>query len=389
MTIFKYKAIDATGMKVCGHVTAPDYAGARRLISNQFDEIISIHATLLKNFFNTSNTLYLHVSIWLRFLGKFLSNGLPIDQALLLISDCAIELEYKVMSRHVAQLIRQGFTLTKAMKLYENLFPACAIALLGVAEKADALQAMCINLSHYYSNMHNMRNKIFASLRYPIMTLLILCCVFYILLHYLVPQIAPMLEEIYGYMPLPMKIMQKCALLFSIYGLLIGLIIGTGCIAFGKHLRINIAYYIPWLWRYKLYKNLAFFFLSISMALKSGMKLVESMQLATTFLEDEQYRHKIDAIYLKICNGCEVGAAFSAEFACVNLQLLSFYEKSQQLAEGFEVNGKLYEEKMFELLEQLQTWIQPLALIILTMLLLAMGYAIFFPMYDALTMLHF
>lgn len=104
-------------------------------------------------------------------LSTMMGTGIPIDQALSIISEYAAEDSVAVMAAELQARITSGHTISAAMAVFPKIFSPLAVSVIRMGERSGQLVAQMSVLSGWYQRDDKLRQQMSAALVYPLITL--------------------------------------------------------------------------------------------------------------------------------------------------------------------------------------------------------------------------
>ncbi len=214
MAVFEYKALDNKGKNVSGIIDAESNTAAKAKLRHQKIFPIDLNKiesnTALKNkkslfpqinFFTRISSSEL--SMITRQLSTLLSAGFPLVKA---VSTLVPQTRSKAMQRVLSKIkdaIEEGSSFANALALYPNVFSPIFINMVNAGESSGTLEIVLERLADFNENREDSKNKIQASLAYPVLMSFIGFGVLLILLTYVVPGIVNIFSDMNQTLPLP------------------------------------------------------------------------------------------------------------------------------------------------------------------------------------------
>lgn len=104
-------------------------------------------------------------------LATMLGTGIPIDQALSILSEHSAEDTVAVMAHELQTRVSSGQMLSRAMSAFPRIFSPLAVSVLRMGERSGQLAAQMLVLSRWYQRDDRLRQQMSAALTYPMITL--------------------------------------------------------------------------------------------------------------------------------------------------------------------------------------------------------------------------
>ena len=357
------------------------------------EEKIKIFKDIFKNKFLRKKINYPAYISAIRQLAVLLKAGISLKDALEDIANNNKDSLIKEFFSNAAEAIDSGKSLSDVFRDYEAYVGGISLAMVRLGEQTGDLVYALENLANIYENMYENRRKMIKALRYPIITLIAIAGAFTFLILIVVPKFKAMFEQLKADLPLPTKILLLIEKILSSYGLLVlgGLIIAIITITFLyktsyefkiKMDKILLKTYL--IGKIIKFSSLHRFLMTLSSLLKSGIPLVEALNISKSIIGNEILKNKIK----EVINGINQGRSFTEMvteqrlFNFIALRMISAGEESGELDSMLESAANYYEDRFQDIIDNMQAAIEPIMMIIIGGLVLLLALGIFMPMWD-------
>ncbi|MEI6153042.1 MAG: type II secretion system F family protein [Deltaproteobacteria bacterium] len=208
---FKYSALNQTGKKESGFIEADAEVTAKGLIKNKGLYVVSIKEVQAKSS-NKKKTFSFGIKHRLpiqlaRQLASLLKGGVPLFQALTIITNQLDVEKEKEIAGYLRDQVRSGTPLSDAMKAYPNIFDELFIYSVQAGEKSGALDSILTYQANLLESNAIVKGKIKAALVYPMIMSVVGTGVVLFLIGYVVPMVIKIFERMSQGLPLPTKIL--------------------------------------------------------------------------------------------------------------------------------------------------------------------------------------
>lgn len=167
-----------------------------------------------------------------RQLGAFTASGIPIVEAIDLLSESTKNKRMKVVLQEMSLGINQGLTLPAAARLNSKVFPQYYIAILDAAERSGDLSTAFETLSTYLERDLASARAVKSALYYPVILVLLSIATIMILSIVVLPRFAELFASLNTELPLPTKILMSFSTIISLHWKTILILTATFIIAF-------------------------------------------------------------------------------------------------------------------------------------------------------------
>jgi len=207
--IFIYKARNRAGRKVKGELDAPSIDLAERSLKNKgFTEIKVkpkpkdiFEGTFLEQSVTTKDMV-----VFSRQFATLINSGLPILQALQVMSEQAENPRLKRVLYQIKNDVETGSSLYDAMSKHKGVFDDLYLNMVQAGEVGGILDEVLLKLSVYMEKAAKLKRKIKGAMMYPAIVLTVAVVVVAIILIFVIPTFEELFKDMPGGLPLPTQI---------------------------------------------------------------------------------------------------------------------------------------------------------------------------------------
>ncbi len=401
MPIFEYTAISSSGKSTKGNIDAENIRAARQRLRGQgifpteIKESMAVQRAStrdLKKFLQSDRVGVADLAISTRQLATLTAAGLPLVNALQALSDQTESQVLKRILTDVREKVEEGSALAKALGNFPKTFPRLYINMVASGEASGTLDAVLENLADYLESQLELRRKIMSALLYPALMLIVCVLVVALLLAFVVPKIVEIFQKQGAVLPLPTRVMIILSQLVVNYWY-IAVIIAMGAVwACGWYYRqpAGRSQIDRWVLRIPIYGSL---FIKICTAriartlgalLASGVGLLSGIEITRNIISNIHIAKALE----EARDGVREGKSLARElnksglFPPLLWHMIAVGEKSGQLEHMLSKVGKSYENEVNAALSGLTRLIEPLMMIGVGAVVLAIVISVLMPMTD-------
>ena len=319
-----------------------------------------------------------------------LKAGLPIYDALV-----AIEEKYRRDPGHpllldIIDRLKQGQSLSQALKQYPTTFDEIYIAMVHSAEETGSLSDVFGQLAQLLEKRERLRKQITSALVYPAFLL----CFSFLVTAGLFFLVIPSMENLFegrAVHPLTQFVLGLSQFLRGNAALLALSLVSIAGAIWLMMRRQNARQRLyrsvmQWPLAGTLLSQTAFarFFRCGTLLLQSGIPLIEALRLSRQVMRHPILEEEIAHIENKVLSGAKLQNELkhSAVFPSLVVRLLGMAEETGRMGEMFATLAGIYEEEMEKSLTQLTALLQPALLILLGAIVGLVILAILLPLTD-------
>ena len=385
MAIFEYAAYDGQGNRSEGRVEALDEAQAQEKIRALGLTPVEVGQKREGDPYSLKSIRYAlfktaplaEVEYFISELSLLLNNGIRLNRALEMVSKNIAHPHLKAAVRDIYEQIRRGDSLHKAMKGYPQYFDRMVLNLVDLGENTGKLGELFQEISDHMKFRAQLRGKVVQSLTYPgfIMGVCTLCLLF--LFYFVVPRFAVLFAKMEA-IPLYTKVLLVTSDFVTRYLVLLVLGLALGLVSFFKvtgrsefsKVRDRFVLFVPIMRAFTENAERLRFAKSMAILLRNQIQLDRSLVLAVSFVNNELIRARLSPMVQVVKGGGSCAAALQGVrfFPPFFLNLVEIGEETGNMAGVFGEITKELEKKFDISLQRLITFIEPVAIIFMALL---------------------
>jgi len=185
--LFFYKAIDQSGNSKIGYIYAKSLEEAIEELAKQSIYPIEIIEEKEGLFSRVSKN---DVILFLKNLGLLLELKIDAKKALEILENSISNKKLLIAIKEIKYELTSGKKLSEAFKKHENILGKDLPILIEIGEETNKLGSIIQRYAQFLEESQNLISKIKSALAYPLFTLITAFFILYILMSYVVPQIA-------------------------------------------------------------------------------------------------------------------------------------------------------------------------------------------------------
>lgn len=376
--MFRYQALNNQGEYVEGEYNLPtEELVIDELLKQDYVPIKVVSLTQKKSGrfnFSFKNQSRFELQTFFENLNDYLDSGLSVDKSLELESmayDSGVEAGFL---NSLVDQVRQGNSLSLAMKEHPDRFSDLHIGIVRVGEETDSLPESFRLLSTLLQDLNEFKQKIKSALSYP----LILSAVLLISILVLFGLVIPRFETLFLSMGIEMEgltgvIVEISRLITEQYvWLLLGLLVlvmtvRTIVVRLRHDERANRRLLgLPLIGKMVRYYNLYIFSMVMSILLKKNITMIKALDYVKNALNNRLYKNEIGIMIKAIGEGQTVSSVFSeALFTRHFTYIVGVGEETGKLANSFDKLARFYYKQMDARIKTLMLYVEPVIIMVL------------------------
>ena len=321
-----------------------------------------------------------------------LKSGVPILKALAALQESAVRIGFANMLQDLRTSLDSGRDLSTAMRRHPKVFEPFYISMVRVGELTGALEEIFLRLFSHIEFEREIKDQVAQALRYPIFVIVVMGVALVIVNVFVIPAFGRSFANFHAELPLMTRVLIGFSdFMVQYWPALLGLVAGAyimfrvwvGTPA-GRYKWDRMKLRIPIAGKIILKATLARFARSLSIALKSGVPIVQALSVVEQVADNAYVGQRIG----QIREGVERGesllrtAVTTGVFTPVVLQMISVGEEAGELDELLREVAEMYQREVEYELKTLSSQIEPILIVMLGVLVLVLALGVFLPMWD-------
>ena len=379
MKRYNYRAKEkATGKQVKGSIQADSERLAGRLLVQQDlipESIVEEGTTNPFTKFNNRITKKDQI-MFTRQLSTLIGAGLPLSASLRTVVEQTENKGMKAVGEEILAATESGKSLYEAFSAHPTIFSGVYLALIQAGEKSGTLDIALKRLADQEEKDAAMLGKIRGALVYPAIILVVIIAVLLFMMFAVVPQVRDLYEDMGEELPgLTQGLVGLTDFVVNFWWLILLLLIGgvVGATLFvkrtpaGKKIADAFKIHVPifgGLFR-KLYVSR--FARTSEMLLSSGVPMVDSITIAIQSVSNSV----VEAEYTKSIEFLKGGKSLSESIIDLDYmlplvpQMAGIGEESGKIDEMLGKAAKVYEDELYEQINNISTMIEPILMVVM------------------------
>lgn len=316
--------------------------------------------------------------------------GVSLDHALDVLHQQSKQDKLNEILVALQQSIRSGKSFSEALSLYPSLFSPLYISVIKAAEASGDLAQGLTTLNRYMENARELKEKLSAALIYPLILAAVSIISILVILLYVVPQFADILEDSQQSLPFHTQMILDLSQGLHAYGLyllggllLIALLIRS-CYrlpAFRQSLD-NLKLHLPLIGSLQIKAELARFNRSLGTLLHNGVPLLQALKIAHQTLQLAPLQQLFAQCSVELKDGSRLSPILSRSpmLPVMMVQLIHVGEETGGLDRMLLRLADIYDQQTSSELRKLLAILEPLLIVtlglIIALLVLSMLSAI-------------
>ena len=401
MPFFAYKARNARGELVEGVLESADSSAVATQLFNTGITPIQINPTNKPGGESVSSwwatlteekVMPIDVQLFSRQLYTLLKSGVPIMRGLAGLQESAINKSFAKLIQDLRESLDSGRELSSALRRHPTAFSSFYVSMVKVGEMTGQLEHIFLRLYAHLEFERDMHERVKTALRYPMFVAAAMVIAMGIINIFVIPAFAKVFAGFNAELPLMTRILIATSNFAVEYWPVILLALIAVIVGFRMYISTEEGKFIwdraklrfPIVGRIILKGTLARFARSFALSSKSGVPIVQALNVVSQTVDNAYIASRID----QMRDGVERGesilrtATVAGVFTPVVLQMIAVGEETGAIDDLMDEIAGMYEHEVEYELKTLSANIEPILIVGLGVLVLILALGIFLPIWD-------
>jgi type IV pilus assembly protein PilC len=400
MALFAYRAVDEEGRISSGSLDATNAIDLELRLRRLGLDLITFESVKRSSAARSRRVTRQELITFCFHLSQLLKAGVNILEALTDLRDTVDNPGFRQVMASLLEDIEGGLKLSDAMANHPYIFDAVFVALVRAGEQSGTLNEVLDELSENIKWQDEMASQAKRALIYPSIVLVVVVGVIFVLMIFLVPQLASTFKTLVPKLPRETELLIGLSNLFVHYWyLMLGVPLAAGIAIFilsrtneamqQKLDEFSIRAPVIGPIRFKI--MLARFTTFFAMLYRSGISVLDCIQICEKIMGNRLMEDALQRVGRQISDGTGISQAFTQTklFPPLVLRMLRVGESTGGLDTALLNVSYFYNREVREGIIKMQALIGPATTLILGGLIVGILYTIFLPLYDVISKIKF
>jgi type IV pilus assembly protein PilC len=400
MALFAYRAVDADGRISTGSLDATNAIDLELRLKRLGLDLVTFEGVKRSTAARTRNVTRTELITFCFHLSQLLKAGVNIIEALTDLRDTVDNPGFRQVIASLLEDIGGGLKLSEAMANHPYCFDSVFVALVRAGEQSGQMTEVLDELSENLKWQDEIAAQTKKAMIYPVIVLVVIVGVVFVLMTVLVPQLAATFKQLVPKLPRETEIMIMISDVFVRWWyLLLGVpaAAGVAIYAFAKtNERLQrtldeVSLKLPVLGELKQKIILARFSTFFAMLYKAGISVIDCIHICEKIVGNRVMEEGLKRVGRSISEGQGISQAFLATklFPPLVLRMLRVGESTGALDTALLNVSYFYNRQVRDGIAKMQTLLGPATTVVLGVLIVAILYSIFLPIYDVIAKIKF
>ncbi len=398
MGAFEYTALDHGGRERRGILEGDTPRHIRQLLRERqllpvtVSEVAEKEAKRQRSFSFGRGVSVADLSLFTRQLATLARAGLPLEEALLAVSQQTEKPRVQSIVLGVRARVMEGHTLADGLAEFPRVFPEIYRSTVAAGEQSGKLDGILERLADYTEGREQIRQKVMAAMLYPIVLSVMCFAIVSGLMVYVVPKVVAVFEQAKGKLPLITQILIAVSDFVRSYGLY--MLIGAAALAFlcnrwlqapaNRRVYHRTQLRLPLVGKLTRGFNTARFTRTFSILSASSVPVLEALRISGEVVTNLPMRDAIAEAAARVREGAPIGRSLgvSKMFPPMTIHLISSGESSGELESMLERAAISQERELDSLLAGMVGLLGPLLIVGMGAFVMGIVFAMLLPIFE-------
>src|SRR6185436_11622776 len=398
MGAFEYTALDSAGREQNGVLEGDTVKHVRQLLRERqllpvtVAEVRHGEARRDRGFSLRRGISASDLSLLTRQLATLVKAGLPLEEALLAVSQQSEKPRVQMIMLGVRAKVMEGHTLADGLAEFPRVFPEIYRSTVSAGESSGKLDGVLERVADYTENREVTRQKVLGALLYPIVLSIVCMGIVTGMMVYVVPKVIEVFEASKGKLPFSTQVLIFVSDFLRNYGVYLVIGIIAAIFAFVSWLKNpdnrrrfhRLQLRMPLFGRLVRGFNTARFTRTFSILTASAVPVLEAMRIAGEVVTNLPMRDAVGAAAARVREGAPIGRSLASSklFPPMTVHLISSGESSGELDTMLERAAINQEREMDSMMGSLVGLLGPLLIVVMGLFVMGIVFAMLMPIFQ-------
>jgi general secretion pathway protein F len=398
MGAFEYTALDSGGRETTGVVEGDTVKHVRQILRERSLLPVSVaevkhgEARRQRGFSLRRGVSASDLSLLTRQLATLVKAGLPLEEALLAVSQQSEKPRVQSIMLGVRAKVMEGHTLADGLGEFPKVFPEIYRSTVSAGESSGRLDGVLERLADYTEAREVTRQKVLGAMLYPIVLSIVCLGIVVGMMVYVVPKVIDVFESSKGKLPFATEMLILVSDFLRNWGVYLAIAIVLAIVGFVFWLKNveNRRRFHRFLLRLPLFGklvrgfNTARFTRTFSILTASAVPVLEAMRIAGEVVTNLPMRDAVAAAAARVREGAPIGRSLATSrlFPPMTVHLISSGESSGELDTMLERAALNQERELDSMMGALVGLLGPLLIVVMGLFVMGIVFAMLMPIFE-------
>jgi general secretion pathway protein F len=388
---FQVKAIRGASEVALIPIDARSEDEAYLSVQNKVYDVISVRRAVSLSIFSPSKRASFPLLQFSQELIALLKAGLNVVEAIAVLHRNQQQPSHKALLDELLSKLREGVMFSAALGAFPEAFPPFYVATVSASERTGTIRDALTRYVEYQGEVQKLRSKVISASIYPLVLTIVGTFVALFLLGFVVPRFSRIYEGIGDKLPAFSKGLMTAGQLIDqngavVSGVVLGLIVLAYLVLSHSEVRtrlLGFLWVIPHLGAKRRLYELAQFYRTLSMLLRSGMPVIAALDMAGRLLSPG-LRTALSKAIRQVEEGVPVSEALSRHGLTTTVanSMMAVAERSGNLGEMLDVVAAFHEEELARWVDWFTRLFEPILMAVIGVLIGLVVVFMYMPIFE-------
>ena len=398
MGAFEYTALDSGGRETTGVVEGDTVKHVRQILRERsllpvtVAEVRHGEARRQRSFSFSRGISASDLSLLTRQLATLSKAGLPLEEALLAVSQQSEKPRVQSIMLGVRSKVMEGHTLADGLGEFPKVFPEIYRSTVAAGESSGKLDGVLERLADYTEAREVTRQKVLGAMLYPIVLSIVCLGIVVGMMVYVVPKVIEVFDSSKGKLPFATQVLIAVSDFLRHWGLYLAIAIVLAIVGFVYWLKNadNRRRFHRFQLRLPLFGklvrgfNTARFTRTFSILSSSAVPVLEAMRISGEVVTNLPMRDAVAEAASRVREGAPIGRSLAKSklFPPMTVHLISSGESSGELDSMLERAATNQERELDGMMGALVGLLGPLLIVVMGLFVMGIVFAMLMPIFE-------
>ncbi len=393
MPQFSYKAKSAPGQIKTGTITADNESVVIKklrqdgLFPVSIEEIRGLPVRIARQKINS-----LDIAEFTRQLANLIHSGFSLARALNTLKEQIQHPGLKKLIQNLSEKIEKGTAFSRALAEYPESFSSFYLSMIKIGESTGNLDEMLLRLADFKEKENELIAQVKAALTYPSFLFIVGFLTLFALLAFFVPRLVGIYSDFGQALPAITQITIAVSVFMNKFWWLFIIMFAAAVFIFRNYYKNeknrlaidSLIFQVPFLKTIIQQIEVSRFSYALAMLLKSGIPVLESLDIVVLSVDNRLFRQKLGLFKEKIGKGQSLSSCLRQEkiFPSVLCNMAAVGEESGELTEMLFRIAANFETQVNRTVKSIVTLIEPILIIFIGGIVVLLVFAILLPIFQ-------
>lgn len=394
-TRYRYRVENQKGKRFYGYLDATNKNEVVSYLQNEGYKVLKIESqsSALNINIGKNKLKYSELVFILTQLSTYLKAGIPLIDSIKILEKQSVKADKKRIYSNIIYELSKGESFSSALSSQGSVFPALLINMVKTAELTGDLPEILDDMRSYYESIDKTRKEAISAMIYPSILFLFSICILVFILAYVIPSFVTLFEKQKATLPIITQLVlsastfltsHKYVIVGTILGLTLLIILLYKNIRSFRKLVQTIGMKLPGFGKIIIYREVTTFTKTFASLLNHNVFITDSMAILKTVSNNEVFKEIINESMEYLSKGSKISDAFENKWAfpVVAYEMLVTGENTGRLPMMMSYVADYYEQLHANLVKRINTFIEPVLIILIALIVGIVVIAVVIPMFD-------